>query len=201
MLKFDGVGLYTNYQGRYLGDGFLGPIFEELNRRGTTCLVHPTAPTPEVKLPNVSSPAIEYCFDTTRAVTSMLFSGARKKYPYVNLIFSHGGGAVPFLAGRIAGQSSLPFQGGMNAGESMEEIKGYYYDLAAVHGPPQLAALHNWVGSSQLLIGSDSEFPPRPRNGCNRLTSHCSQRLTSPTNFFLCIRLLWPISMLLQRTI
>lgn len=158
VLKFDGVGLYTNYQGRYLGDAFLAPIFEELNRRGATCLVHPVAPTPEVKLPNLCTPGIEYCFDTTRAVTSMLFSGARKKYPKINLIFSHGGGAVPFLAGRISGQSSLPFQGGMNPRESMEEMKGYYYDLAAAHGPPQLAALNSWVGSSQLLIGSDSKL-------------------------------------------
>ena len=153
------MGLFTNYQGRYIGDEFLASIFKELNRRGTTCLVHPTAPTPEVKLPNLCTPAIEYCFDTTRAIASMLLSGARKKYPKMNLIFGHGGGTIPFLAGRITGQASLSFQGGMNPAESMGEMKGYYFDLAAAHSPPQLAALNTWVGSSQLLIGSDSEHP------------------------------------------
>lgn len=162
VLKFDGVGLYTNYQGRYIGDEFLNPIFEELNRRGTTCLVHPVAPTPEVKLPNLSTPAIEYCFDTTRAVTNMLLSGARKQFPKMNLIFSHGGGTLPFLAGRIIGQAGIPHQGGLNPRESSEELKGYYFDLASAHTAPQLAALNEWVGSSQLLIGSDSQFSSRP---------------------------------------
>jgi predicted TIM-barrel fold metal-dependent hydrolase len=161
VLKFDGVGLYTNYQGRYIGHDFLNPILEELNHRGTTCLVHPVAPTPEVKLPNLSTPGIEYCFDTTRAVTSMLLSGARKKFPKINLIFSHGGGAVPFLAGRIVGQAGIPYQGGLNPKESAEELKGYYFDLAAAHNAPQLAALNEWVGSSRLLIGSDSQFASR----------------------------------------
>ncbi len=153
------MGLYTNYQGRYLGDAFLTPILKELDRRGATCLVHHVAPTPEVKLPNLSTPAIEYTFDTTRAVTSLLLSGVRKNFPNINLIFSHGGGAVPFLAGRITGQASIPHQGGLNAQESSEELKGYYYDLAAAHEAPQLAALKEWVGSSQLLIGSDSGSP------------------------------------------
>ena len=88
----------------------------------------------------------------------MLLSGARKKFPKINLIFSHGGGAVPFLAGRIVGQAGIPYQGGLNPKESAEELKGYYFDLAAAHTAPQLAALNEWVGSSRLLIGSDSQF-------------------------------------------
>lgn len=80
----------------------------------------------------------------------------------MKLIFSHGGGTVPFLAGRIVGQAGIPYQGGLNPRESSEELKGYYFDLASAHTGPQLAALNEWVGSSQLLIGSDSQFSSRP---------------------------------------
>jgi hypothetical protein len=80
----------------------------------------------------------------------------------MNLIFSHGGGTLPFLAGRIIGQAGIPHQGGLNPRESSEELKGYYFDLASAHTAPQLAALNEWVGSSQLLIGSDSQFSSLP---------------------------------------
>ena len=129
----------------------------ELDRRNATVLVHPTAPTPETKLPNVSTPAIEYTFDTTRAVTNLIFTGAAKKYPNTNLIFSHGGGTVPFLSSRIAGQASLPSQGARDPGETMGLLKRFYFDLAAATSAPQLSALAAFCGPSQLLMGTDCE--------------------------------------------
>ncbi len=32
-LKLDGVGVYTNYGDKWLGDPMFNPVFEELNRR------------------------------------------------------------------------------------------------------------------------------------------------------------------------
>ena len=80
--------MYTNYDGKYLGDSSMDPLFEELNRRKATVFVHPTAPVPEAKMPGVSSPVIEYPFDSTRAITNMLFAQARKRFPDVKMIFS-----------------------------------------------------------------------------------------------------------------
>ena len=148
--------MYSNCKGLYLGDPLYDPIFAELDRRAATVFVHPTHPTPEVKLKGLSSPAIEYTFDTTRAITNMLISGSRKRHPNIKFIFSHGGGTLPYLAGRIAGNAALPFQGGLNAAESIAEMKGYYFDLATVTSAPQFAALDAFVNSTQLLIGSDS---------------------------------------------
>jgi 6-methylsalicylate decarboxylase len=147
--------LYTQCEGLYLGDPFYDPIFTELDRRAATVFVHPVAPEPEVKLKGVCSPAIEYPFDTTRAIANLSFTGSRKRYPNIKFIFSHGGGTLPFLADRIVGQASLPFQGGRNPAEVIRELKGYYFDLAGVTSAPQLAALDAFVGSSQLVSGSD----------------------------------------------
>ena len=47
VLKFDGVGLYTNYN-QISGSPVLDPIMSELNARKVAVFVHPVAPFPEV---------------------------------------------------------------------------------------------------------------------------------------------------------
>lgn len=157
-LKFEGVGLYTNYDGVYLGDAQLDPILEELDRRGCPVLVHPTNPQRAPTLTGVSLPVIEYPFDTTRAITNLLWVRARERFPNIKLIFSHGGGALPFLADRLGVQTTLPFHGGREYADSMKELRSYYYDTAVVFGAPQIAALKEFVGADRILTGSDCRF-------------------------------------------
>ena len=158
--------MFTNYEGIYLGDPKWKPILEELNRRKAVVFVHPTTPTPETKLAGVSAPVIEYTFDTTRTITSLLFTGTRKRFPDMKMIFSHGGGVLPFMAHRLGLQSTIPFHGGRSYDESLNELKGYYYDLAVSGSAPQLAALNALVGPEKLLAGSDCKH--------SYLYVHCS---------------------------
>jgi predicted TIM-barrel fold metal-dependent hydrolase len=103
ILHLDGLGLFSSYGGRYLGDPLFDPVFDELNRRNAVVFIHPThceAP-PET---NLGTPpfVVEYVFDTTRAIVNLVFTGTLKRCPDIRLIVAHGGGAVPFLAQRIS---------------------------------------------------------------------------------------------------
>jgi len=42
---------------------------------------------------------LEFIFDTTRAVSDLVFTGTLVRYPDIEWVFTHGGGALP-LAGR-----------------------------------------------------------------------------------------------------
>ena len=159
-LKFQGIGLYTNYDGVYLGDEELDPIFEEAQRRDVPIFVHPTAPPTSPKIDNMSLPVIEYTFDTTRALGNILFKQYRKKFPTVKMIFSHGGGSAPFLGARLAIQASLPIAGSQDYGEALEILKSFYYDTAVIFDASQFAGLKQFANINNILTGSDCGFLP-----------------------------------------
>ena len=159
-LKADGMGLLTSYGDKWLGDPLFMPVFEELNRRKAVVYVHPNAPDCCTKLmPNVSPNIVEYPHDTTRAITSLLFSGALAKLRDIRFIFSHGGGTLPMLAGRIA-QLATPKDLANVPNGVAAELGRLYYEIANTAHRPAIAALKEVAPMSQILFGSDFPFVP-----------------------------------------
>ncbi|MCC2096560.1 MAG: amidohydrolase family protein, partial [Hyphomicrobiales bacterium] len=96
VLKLDGVGLYTNVQGQYLGNPKFRPVFDELNRRDAVIFIHPVAPPGFENLDTgMPAPTIEYPFDTTRTVMTLIGSGTMSACENLKIILPHGGGALP----------------------------------------------------------------------------------------------------------
>jgi predicted TIM-barrel fold metal-dependent hydrolase len=160
---FDGIGLYSNVDGVYLGDQRFVPLLEELNRRKAVVFVHPAQPPAfenfSIGLP---APILEYPFDTTRMLTSLLMSGALARYPDIKLIVPHGGGAVPYLAARIARAAGAAFNSGTRTpqAEAMQLLRSVYYDLTAMSESGNIALLREFVPADRLLVGYDYPFRP-----------------------------------------
>jgi hypothetical protein len=100
-LKMDGVTTTTSINDAYLGEPQFDPWFEELNRRSATFFVHPTITKAGETLNGLNASVIEFMFDTTRMITNMVATGAKKRFSQIKIISAHGGGTIPFLINRI----------------------------------------------------------------------------------------------------
>src|SRR5262245_7004131 len=161
-LKADGIGLMTNYDDKWPGDAAFAPVFEELNRRKAVVFFHPTAASCCKDLvPNVPRAWAELPHDTTRAVLSLLVSGTFARLRNIRFIFSHAGGTIPMLAGRIVKAGNFAENLAENAPHGIEyELKRLYYDIAISANRPAMAALMNLIPTSQILFGGDYPFMP-----------------------------------------
>jgi 6-methylsalicylate decarboxylase len=158
----DGVGFMTSFGNTWLGNPTYRPVMEELNRRSAVVFVHPTAANCCRDLnyaPGVHPASMEYGTDTTRAITGICFSGDAVRFPNIRWIWSHAGGSMPFLAGRIGG-AARNFKEQLPNG-LMAELKKFNYDLAGADNVGAVASLQKLVSSDKILFGTD--FPPGGR--------------------------------------
>jgi predicted TIM-barrel fold metal-dependent hydrolase len=165
-LKADGINLQTNYGDKWLGDATFKPVLEELNRRKAVVFVHPLVAACCGRLSVGTFPAvIEVPHETTRTVTSLLLSGSFVRYRDIKWLFSHAGGTVPMLAGRIDsfyGQS--PKLKEFAPDGIFAELARQYYDTANATSAPAMAALLKLVPVSQVTYGTDYPYFPLDQN-------------------------------------
>src|SRR5262249_20914154 len=155
-LHADGIGLFTSYQGKYLGDPLFAPVLEELNRRKAVVYVHPVAPACcAAVVKGIPPGTIEYATDTTRTITSLLFgeAGSAFRFPDIRWIWSHSGGTLPFLTGRLIrlAVERKEMHAHMPDGP-LPILRRYNYEIAQGNTPGQLAALMKLVPISQVLF-------------------------------------------------
>lgn len=159
-LGVDGIGLVTNFADLWPGDPAVAPVFDELNRRKAVVYFHPTAATCCANLlPGIHAPVVEFAFDTTRAILSLLANGTFARCPDIRFIFSHGGGTLPMLFGRIATVlKGLPDAMKHYPAGIIPEFKKLYYDVVSVIDPVSFTALCQMAGIPRLLFGSDYPY-------------------------------------------
>jgi predicted TIM-barrel fold metal-dependent hydrolase len=160
-LGADGIGLMTSYGDKWLGDTAYTRVFNELNRRKAIVYIHPTvADCCRDLMSDVPAPLIEFPHDTTRAIASLIYSGTFERCPDIRFIFSHAGGTMPMLAGRISQLGTL-FGNDKKVPSGVEyELKRLYYEIANSANRPAMSALMNLVPTSRILLGTDSPFVP-----------------------------------------
>jgi predicted TIM-barrel fold metal-dependent hydrolase len=157
----DGVSLVSQFDGRYLGDPGFAPVFEELNRRRAVIYVHPNAPPPccDTRGMGDGVAGAEVVFETTRTILSLLYSGSFGRYPQCRFIFSHGGGTIPFVAGRLTRRLRMTEEGRKAVPEGPDAVlQRLYFDTATVTNPGAWGALTAFTSPDKILFGSDAPF-------------------------------------------
>jgi predicted TIM-barrel fold metal-dependent hydrolase len=159
VLGLDGLVLFTNSNGVYLGDANLEPVFEELERRKSVVFVHPN-PSPDAAAHSLGLPdnLIDFPTDTNRAVAHMHYTNRFARTPNVKYIFSHAGGSTPYLAARFAIIDEMGFiAGGEQRGTAADMFRRVYWDTALAASDPVFRMLRDVAGIDQVLFGTD--FP------------------------------------------
>jgi predicted TIM-barrel fold metal-dependent hydrolase len=166
IIKANGINLQSNYGDKWLGDAMYKPVLEELNRRKAVVYVHPlvAACCGRLAMPTFGA-VIEVPHDTTRTVTSLLLTGAFIRYPDVKWLFSHAGGTIPMMAGRIAAfYDQNPKSKEFAPDGVMKELAKLNYDTANATSVPAMTALLKLTSISNVTYGTDYPYFPTDQN-------------------------------------
>lgn len=158
-LKANGVILFTNYDGKYLGDPLYAPVMEELNRRKAVVFIHPNEPTYHLSGQPPAS-VLEFPFETTRAAVSLITSGSLRRWPDIRFILSHAGGTLPYLANRMAGGVMMNPALRELVGDPIQAVRHFWFDTALSMNEPSMKALLAIADPSKIVFGTD--FPMVP---------------------------------------
>ncbi len=157
-LGASGVMVLANVAGRSLNDPCFATIWEAIDQLALPVLLHPTDP-PGVDLMDMGSYdlswSVGFMFDTTLALTRMIFDGFFDLYPNLKLIASHGGGALPYLVGRMekGNEVELPERRKMLS-RPADYLRHIYYDCIT-YDPGALQYLISVVGAERVMFGTD----------------------------------------------
>lgn len=150
------VCLCSNYEGMYLGDDRLEPLFDALEDLGCPVIVHPAAPQVYPKAPITGQvlPMYEFITDTTRTFLDIFASGTLLRHPSVKMVVPHSGSCLPVALDR--------FHGIMRAqGRDLEvPLDQLYFDLACDAFPRGVPILLQLTEPSHILYGTD--YPAIP---------------------------------------
>jgi 6-methylsalicylate decarboxylase len=152
-LKADGACVLSSYGGKYLGNPAFAPLMDELNRRKAVVFCHPfcAACGTQTVLSDGQNRGIEFVFDTTRTIVSLLSTATVVRCPDIRFIWSHGGGTVPYITSRLNGVAQQLPKG------LIYELQKFYYDTAQAFNPYTLPSFKKLVPTSHILFGTD--FP------------------------------------------
>jgi aminocarboxymuconate-semialdehyde decarboxylase len=153
-----GVMVLANIAGRSLTDPLFAPIWAEIDRRQLPVLVHPTDP-PGVELMDMTkfdlSWSVGFMFDTTLAITRMIFEGFFDQYPNLKIIASHGGGTLPYLVGRFEKGDEVEIASRRRMKRKPTDyLRQIYYDCIT-YNLGALQYLISVVGEGQVMFGTD----------------------------------------------
>jgi len=158
-LGLRGAMIATNVNGRNLDDPTLDPFWAAAEELGAFIFIHPQVSAAAERLTSYYlRNMVGLTLETTIAGACLVFGGVLERYPRLKICLAHGGGYVPYQAGR--------FQHGWEVREEAkarlhnppsESLCRLYYDTI-LHSKPALEFLISTAGHERVLLGSDYPF-------------------------------------------
>jgi aminocarboxymuconate-semialdehyde decarboxylase len=155
-LRMRGAMLFSNVNGIALSDQRFWPLYEVANELEAVLYIHPTNPV------NVDAmqkywlmPLVGFLFDTTLAAAGLVFSGVTDRFPRIQWVLTHMGGAIPYLAERL----DRGYRAFRECREHIQRpptdyLRRFYYDTVNFDANAIQLAIA-FAGIEHILAGSD----------------------------------------------
>jgi aminocarboxymuconate-semialdehyde decarboxylase len=166
--------LSANVEGTNIGELPLDPLWDMAQRLDMPIMLHPVLVGPAPRAAKFAlTQIVQYTFDTTLGIGSLLFSGVFDRFPNLRMMLSHGGGAFPYLAGRFDIMHQRMDRNAQS--NSATDLPSHYarrfiYD-SIVHASAPLRLMIETCGAGQIVLGTDYSFPPADMDPLQTLAS------------------------------
>jgi predicted TIM-barrel fold metal-dependent hydrolase len=156
-----GVVSGTRLAGMQFDDTGLDPVWSALAETRTPLLVHPHFGLGLESMDGFghSLPlALAFTFETTTALSRLAMSGVLDRHPDLCVIGSHGGGTIPYLAGRLDGCWAPDESARARRQLPPSSALSRRYLDALVYHPRALRAVADLVSPQRMVFGTDHPF-------------------------------------------
>ncbi len=158
-LGLRGAMIGTHVNGRNLDDRALDPFWAEAEGLGAFIFVHPSAGAAAERLDSYyMRNFVGLPFETTIAGACLVFGGVLERYPALKICLAHGGGFLPYQAGRFQHAYDVRPEAKVNLPEGPAASIGRLYFDTLVHSKSTLEFLVGTAGPDRVLLGSDYPF-------------------------------------------
>ncbi|MBV0912447.1 amidohydrolase family protein [Anianabacter salinae] len=168
-LGASGVIVIATIDGVPLTDARFAPIWQAIDAARLPVFLHPSVPPGERDLGLAEynlSPPVGFVFDTTLAISRMLYDGFFDRYPNIRMILAHGGGTLPFLIGRLdTCHAQIPACATGTDKPPSAYLDRLYLD-SVVFTDGALRLCIETVGEGNMLFGSDYPHNIGDMAGC-----------------------------------
>lgn len=178
-LGLKGINVPSHVMGRPLDSAEYRPFWAQAEELGIPVYIHPCGPAQA----NGRSYEAEYDlthnfgwpFETTLALSRLVFSGIMESYPKLKIISHHlGGGMVPFFMGRTL-ETYEPSRQKELFGHTLpkslfEYFSRFYYDTAVGGSAAAIRCACEVFGTRQIVFATDA--PMGPGQGQMRLKNY-----------------------------
>jgi aminocarboxymuconate-semialdehyde decarboxylase len=158
-LGLRGAMIGSNVNGRNLDDPALEPFWAAAAALGAFIFVHPHAGAAAERLGSYYlKNLVGLPFETTVAGASLVFGGVLERHPSLKVCLSHGGGFLPYQAGRFRHGFEVRPEAKVNLAHGPQQSIGRLFYDTILHDKPTLEFLISSVGPHHVLLGSDYPF-------------------------------------------
>lgn len=172
---FCGGAIPSQVNGQDLDEAGLEPLWETAEALGVLLFMHPYRVMGGRRLgTNHLGNVCGFPFETTLAALRLYFAGVLTTWPRLKILLAHGGGTLPYLAGRAAHASQHVPAVGRRVDHPDEILQLFYYD-AMLHDRRALASLIRTVGVERIVGGTDAPFPMWLDNPVEHIEEACKE--------------------------